>query len=392
MVACSLLILGLSCRQPNDPLSRTKELLLHEPQKAAIFLQNHTAEEQVYIVTQLSEEIPQRIMPLCELLEGGAKKRCVRIAHRPHLWEHVQTGAKKDIAITKDCAHPHLCTEEKAIAAVRSRKVEEARDLCISIEEEVWKQECLFHISERLLIDNPTQYATTLSLCEQAILFRDNCIQHGVFKLASAFLLEKYTPEEVEKEIQKIKKIWTKHNPEEASVRISQLRAQWFHRYFETEQLDRDSLSPEWIHHYHSTLAFWGLQYARDLDEDLIVHIQKLDDETISIREKPRGIEPALLLWDLPLEQGEVYLGFSMRLVDTDPQIDLLIATLEAIARLRPPKMDLLLPFRSHPNTKVQNTAKRLLSFDVYHPKPLLKPLSMSNKSIELEHKNKQLK
>ena len=76
----------------------------------------------------------------------------------------------------------------------------------MKIEEDIWQQECLFHISERLLIDNPKEYAATIQLCEQATLFRDNCIQHGVFKLASAFLLEKYTPDQVEEEFKKVNK------------------------------------------------------------------------------------------------------------------------------------------------------------------------------------------
>ena len=74
---------------------------------------------------------------------------------------------------------------------------------------------------------------------------------------------------------------------------------------------------------------------------------------------------------DSDFESG-VFLGFSQRIIDTDPQIDLLIATLESIARLQPPQKQLLLPYRKHPHPKVAATAKRLLMVHYSEHQPLL--------------------
>ena len=378
MASFSLLIWGMACWEHHDPLQRTKELLLHDPPKAARYLLDQSPEEQVYIITQLSEEIPEKVIPFCEFIDGDAQKRCMRITHRPHLWEKKTPKEKEAFDRKDDCVHPHLCLENKALNAIAQGNIEEGRKHCQAIQSQKWSEECLFHISEELLLSDRRQYATTIHICEELSLFRDNCIQHGVFKLAS-LLLSTTNYAEAKEQIAPFATIWMEHNPTEGPIRISQLWAQWYHRRYDTPNNYPENISPEIIHHYHSSLAFWGIRHAKNISGDLHEHIQNLKNHTLSLRKKPRGIEPAFSMWkEEPLSNGDVYLGFSTRLIDDDPDIDLLIATLEAIARLRPPQMDLLLPFREHPHPKVQKTAKRLLSFDVSQPENLRKPLSMN--------------
>ena len=78
-------------------------------------------------------------------------------------------------------------------------------------------------------------------------------------------------------------------------------------------------------------------------------------------------------LWNSS-EEGISFLGHSLRLYDSDPKIDLLIATLESIARLQPPQLARITPYTKHAHPKVQATAKRLLQFDV--TQPTLQPLN----------------
>ena len=378
MVAFLLLILGTACWEPHNPLQRTKELLQKEPHKAARYLLEQSPEEQIYIITQLSEEIPQKIIPFCELIDGEAQKRCMRVTHRPHLWaEPTPSTEEQSIPIPSlDCAHPHLCLEQKAIEEIHNGNVAQSRSYCHEISSKKWTEECLFHISEELLLSDVSQYATTLDICEELSLYRDNCIQHGIFKRA-ALLLETTNYSDAKVQVEKIAQIWMKHNLDEAPMRISQLWAQWYHRLFDTPNAPPKNISPEIQHHYHSSLAFWGIRYAKSISGSLEDHVQKLQNNTLSLRKIPRGLEPALSFWNLPSSLGEVYLGFSMRLVDDDPNIDLLIATLEAIGRLRPPLPELLRPYTEHPHPKVQQTAQRILSFDLNNTKDLLHPLAL---------------
>ena len=374
-------MLGTSCWEPHNPLQRTKELLQEEPHKAARYLLDQAPEEQIYIITQLSEDIPQKIIPFCELIDGEAQKRCMRVTHRPHLWTEnaSSTGQQPPPMPSQDCAHPHLCLEQKAIEAIHSGDVAQSRAYCHDISSKKWMEECLFHISEELLLSDVSQYATTLDICEELSLYRDNCIQHGIFTQAS-LLLETTNYSEAKIQVDKISTIWMKHNLDEAPMRISQLWAQWYHRLFDTPNAPPKNISPDIQHHYHSSLAFWGIRHAESISGDLEDHVQKLQKNTLSLLKKPRGLEPALSLWNLPTTQGDVYLGFSMRIVDDDPNIDLLIATLEAIGRLRPPRSDLLHPYMNHTHPKVQQTAQRILSFDLNNTAELLRPLSVISK------------
>ena len=83
-------------------------------------------------------------------------------------------------------------------------------------------------------------------------------------------------------------------------------------------------------------------------------------------------MEPMMNLWNEPT-QGRSFLGYSSRQTDKEPAIDLLIATLESIARLQPPQMSRIVPYTKHRHPSVQSTAKRLLQFDT--TKPRLKPV-----------------
>ena len=79
-------------------------------------------------------------------------------------------------------------------------------------------------------------------------------------------------------------------------------------------------------------------------------------------------------------EEGCSFLGYSSRLYDPDPKIDLLIATLESIARLQPPQLARIAPYTKHKYPKVQSTAKRLLQSDV--TQPTFEPVSFGTQDL----------
>ena len=88
MGSLELLTFFIGCFSEPDPLKKARHYLEESPGQATQFIQVLTPEEQLYVITQLAEENPQKVMPLCEILEeGSAQKRCKRIASRPHLWQ-----------------------------------------------------------------------------------------------------------------------------------------------------------------------------------------------------------------------------------------------------------------------------------------------------------------
>ena len=366
MVAIFICFIILGCFETKTATQKAREYLLHDPTRAVQYIQGLSQEEQIYIVTQLSEEFPQRIPPLCNVIIGEAQKRCFRIAKRPHLWNN-PTQSHIEQPTSKDCAHPHICFEQEAIHSIEQGNTSKAIKACTNIEDPKWAHECIFHCSEYLLKQDTNQYANTLPICEQSGSFRNNCIQHGIFAIATTWLRNQYTQKQVEKKIHSIKKIWDKHNKKESSIRIDQLWAHWMYRYAEDNTIHFDLL-PSHLHaHYHSNIALSGVQFAIEIDLNLEHHVEQLQENILAKHSTRRGMEPMMNLWNNPT-QGKSFLGYSFRLTDSNPKIDLLIATLESIARLQPPQMSRIVPYTKHTNPKVQATAKRLLQFDVTQP------------------------
>ena len=203
MVAILICFVILGCFESKTDIQKASEYLLHEPKRAMQYIQRLSPEEQLYIVTQLSEELPHRVAPLCNMIRGGAQRRCKRIAKRPHLWESTNTQVEQPIAA--ECAHPHICLEQEAISAIEQGDVAMAIQACTKIQEAKWSHECVFHCAESILEQDVNRYADTLSVCEQSGSFRNNCVQHGIFAIVSTWLEQKYTQEDAEHKIINIK-------------------------------------------------------------------------------------------------------------------------------------------------------------------------------------------
>ena len=383
MVAIFLCFVIVACINEKTPTEKTRELLLHEPQKASKYLRTRSTEEQVYIITQLSEELPQRIIPLCDILSGAAQKRCARIAHRPHLWTAPVQATNQTYSKEEECAHPHLCLEKKAIQNIHNNDMKGAQETCTQIHMQTWRQECLFHCAEVLLDTDINRYSDTLSFCEQSGTFRDNCVQHGLFTIASHWLENKYSVTEVEEKSKAILAVWEEHNEFEASTRIDQLWAHWMYRHMEHHTIDPQKLPSHLLVHYHNGIALSGVQFAVHLNQDLEQHVQLLQDNQLKTQTKRIGLDPMMNLWTTtPSENIHSYLGYSFRITDHDPSIDLLLATIEAIARLQPPQTSIIVPYTRHHHPKVRETAKRLLLFDLTSPQRYHLPVTIAPEDL----------
>lgn len=381
MVALFICSIILACFNEQTPIETARGYLLHEPHKAIAFMKTRSPQEQIYIITALSEELPQKITPLCPILGGEGKERCMRIAQRPHLWE-VSTS---DQAPSKDhdCAHPHLCRESEAIQLIHTRSFKEAKKSCAAISSSLWRQECFFHCAETLLEKDITRYSDALSFCEESGSFRNNCIQHGIFRIASYWIEEKYNITQVQQQMQALHTVWNTHHSEEAFVRIDQLWAHWMYRYMETHPLTPEQIPSDLSPHYRNIKALWGVQFAKALNSNLEQHIQKRQNDTLRLQKQRRGLDPMMNLWfEKPSNDVRSYLGYSFRHTDLDPMIDELIATLESLARIQPPQTNLIAPYRNHPHPKVQQTATRLLRLELGNPQPYHRPVQLQKEGL----------
>ena len=364
----------MGCSQQQEPYAHAKNLLLHHPKKVAEYINSLSTDEQVFVVTQLSEDIPQRIRPLCTQLTGAAKDRCLRIASRPHLWKDSNHTKKTTVRTSSECSHPHLCAEKRAIDAIQWVQVEKARTECSQIQKKKWKDECLFHISEVLLDKGFVYYQTVLELCQEAQTFTDHCLQHSIFSLVQTSLEKKHNIEDFSSLALEFQDKWTHFSANQSAVRTDQLWSHWIYRTLEADPEALPNLPSHLLHHYHSSIALDGVRFGSTLELDMEKHLRSILARKIVRRTHARGLDPSRNLWTSCSFQAGVYLGFSQRIIDDDPTIDILLATLEGIARLQPPQKKLLLPYRDHPHPKVQATVKRLLGIEhSAHPhRPLL--------------------
>ena len=336
MATRTLLILfpyTMGCNQEQHPYLHAKNLLLHQPKQVAAYINSLPSEEQVFVVTQLSEDIPQRIRPLCRQLKEDAQDRCLRIANRPHLWKDSDHSNAPTIRTSSECSHPHLCAEKRAIDAIQLLQIEKARSACSQIQDQKWKDECLFHISEVLLEKGFVYYHTVLELCREAQTFRNHCLQHSVFSLVQTSLNKKHTIEEFSSLALEFQNQWTQFSAQQSAVRTDQLWSHWIYRTLEADPNALQNLPSHQMHHYHSSTALEGVRFGAELELDMEKHIDSVLARELVRRTHARGLEPARNLWTPSSFPASVYLGFSQRITDDDPKIDILIATLEGIAR-----------------------------------------------------------
>lgn len=350
----------LGCHREPDPSNHVKHLFLHQPDKVGPYIQSLTEAEQIYVVTQLSEEIPQRIQPLCRHVTGAPKERCLRITNRPHLWTSSQSSSSLP-PTDSGCIHPNLCAEKKATRAIKQQQLELAVRECSQMTSEKWKDECIFHISEVLFEQGFSHYPNVLTLCQQSQSFRSHCLQHSVFSVVTYSLQQNHGIEEFSSLAEEFYQYWHAFDPQESHIRRDQLWSHWIYRQREADPEAVLDIPHPWKHHLHSSIALEGVRYGENLETDMATHLKNLQEKSPSRNRTPRGVDPTRNLWSESSFDSGVFLGFSQRIIDADPQIDLLLATLESIARLQPPQKQLLLPYRNHPHPKVAATSRRLL-------------------------------
>lgn len=350
---------------------------------------------------------PEITTDFCPRLPPGPERvRCSRVVQRPHLWtprqparptkrpasgpsrtyilpeqfpDPFQDVSPRPPKICDEGPDPFGCQLHKASEAAKRKEGELAAAICRVREDGKWRQECFFHAAEhRLRLDNPEGYGAAVDLCAGSGSFGSDCLLHlhGIFKL-NVTPTATSGPERWEQataDIDQALKRWADQPAFAAWVRD----LLWSHVlrrvYLRSEQVvgnPLDHLPADLAPHVRAAAAF---RLMRDTDPEQPLSLaawQVKLTETLA-RRAPRGeawVKTGKVdhvdMWERDGPGDETipavfFLGFSRRATDPDPEIDGLIALLEAAARQEVVLKGVLADGRSHPEPIVRWTANRL--------------------------------
>ncbi|MEL6345204.1 MAG: hypothetical protein AAFV53_19010 [Myxococcota bacterium] len=391
-----------------DPLSDEALLALYIQQPEAAVERLMAVEDPIVrmgVLEALLLSHPEIAPELCPLLpEGPEAIRCSRIVRRPHLWTPRQPARPKQrpapgpartrvLPEVLDAPYasvvpqpppscdsgpdPIGCRMHKAKEAAQRRDTALAAGICQSAQPERWRQECFFEAAEqRLRRDNPGGYSDAVDLCASSGSFASDCLLHLHWVLTP-----RVPPSTAPKPA------W---RPVLRSVQV--VEARWAAEpIFAGWAADR-----VW-----AGVAMHAVMQAREVTGDLLDHLPAAAAPHIRSAVAMRLVEdaePAPRLSDLqtrltaalarrveaPMRRGQPvkpsgyfdlwpedgpgeetlpalpYLGASRRVTSADPEVDGVLALLEAAARQDPPKSTVLADGAAHEAEIVRRTAARL--------------------------------
>ena len=335
------------------------------------------------VVMELIEQYPDKASELCPLLSGDARKRCVSISERPHLWsekkEETPPLSRSD-AVQTNCQKGtqfRFCLEEEVKQSIRKGKIDHIKGLCANIEDEKWFSECLFTAAEQATRHRGAHgYAEGVELCMEAGSFSGNCQEHLIMMLAknapSAHVetMTEWAP--IQSASSAVRAAWSWRDREKMELFQERLWSEAIGvAYTGIKPVTGepfDVLSTEFHPHVRSALARRLLQIDAPQTHKLSTWVelaQKCAKKRAGSK-RSRDIESRFQaapdLWESSIQEYNIaYMATSRRLVSEDVEIDFTIAVLEAAARIPPAHIPLLEEGSIHEHPLVQQTAKRLL-------------------------------
>jgi hypothetical protein len=363
-----------------DPSTSILEALQESPEKGiAMAMAIEDPLQRTMIITELVQSYPNRSRPLCDALPTSiSKERCIRLNERPHLWkpqkDNLKLNPKPITARQSNCniaPHPITCRSAEAQIFAQQRQSELAMQSCAAIKETMWQAECFFTISEEFS-NHSDFYTESIEACDHSKQFAKSCWHHSVMGLASSSEKHPNDWDWHRSMINQITTLWESRDPSMSLELQSHFWAQSIQRQTESGQLQSEKLPKEAIQHYRSSMAINALRFSSKSLQNLEEWAQIAQNGFTERKKRARGFLPEMDLW-LPQDapEGAVktsYLGNSHRWTHSDPDIDWILAVLEASARLRPLNKVLIMEGQAHQHPTVKATANRLASLDLLAP------------------------
>ena len=372
-----LLIILLACTESKtDWTTQFKE----DPAQTKVLLSEiPDLLERLSIIEELNKEFAGKTTELCSLLDSTTKVYCEEQNLRPHLWSTLKTPVsvpKNSVkGQTTDCDN-RLCVQELAQVAARKQDLSEAKAICLSISEEKWQSECIFSTAEQLVKNKKSNgYAIAAELCDHATVFADNCHQHLIQQLA------KHAPDADTKSDwaniysahHAIRSTWSWKNKDTMKRLQERLWAESLGiSYSGVSTITGnpfDAVPKEYHAHVRAGAAYRFFQLEESPKQDLSAWSKDLAQKLSLRSERPDAINqqrkfmaaPNFGAQELSTEDSILYLATSRRLISDDVATDITICLLEAEIRKPPVNRTLIEEGLTHPSSKVQETAIRLL-------------------------------
>ena len=390
-----LLAVLLACSDDPSPEPAPPLATLSADEAARLVQATDDPIERILLAERIIEAQPQRAADLCPHLPAGdAQRRCQAVAARPHLWTETTQplpdprpappSAEVAALPSPECPDSRLdCVQARADEAALAGRLNEAVGRCRGLGEARWQQECAFRAAERLADRRgPEGYADSATLCAAAGSFEADCFSH-LFGALTRTGPPAATPGwgVPRRNAAVLRAYWQERDPAFLRAALDRYWSDVLARaYGTTGQVTGDPLDaipPQAAAHARSYAALRLMQLTPDTAEDLAGWVAALGAalERRAISPTPPSPRPSIQvapdLWgvaDAPDRPSIIYLSTSRRAVSEDPQVDAVLAVLEAAARQSPPRRPLLQEGQDHPAEVVRWTADRLLA--ALRPRP----------------------
>lgn len=399
-----LLLTLLACRQ--DPAPDWVDAYERDPGSTlerVAALEDPVEQEAAVMV--LSEHWPGRLRALCDDLgDPGVQRRCLRLNIRTHLrtpdpvteepveellrpgagpaHELIPLPARRPTPFPDVQADPgdceagdpafHTCLELEGIDAARNGDLETAVARCRASAESIWRQECAFVVADKLpRSDDRLEQA--LSLCEMSGPFFTKCFAHQVPpSLPLRTRADAVDPDlyrDLVQSAQAIHRWWGTDQGRPLALTVdlywSIVAAALYEERARLVGNPFDHLPPDAHPHLRSAIALRAATEEAPLDAAREAVARRSQDETPyeatgARRVKLLDVSRLRSRWecDLPGEEDlpAIYLlglGPGRRPVSKDPEVDLLLASIPAMATQLPRTLESLGALARNPHPRV---------------------------------------
>lgn len=360
--------------------------------------------ERVAVVIQLTEAHPGQTRALCPVLPPGPDRgRCVQLNSRPHLFTARRAPQADAVRLSRGpagpsrlpprpwpsalvsvpasqtvCAVPSVsaCQSHEAAEAILSGDAAEAAAHCQAIPEPLWREECLFMTAQKLVaLHNAASYRSAVDLCALSGDFIGDCLAHLSNTLRPGG--ETHDWSTAAQAADTIAATWAEHDPGFGAILVDHFWAAAVWRRYGQQGvvLGAPQETPTaMLPHVRTVSAINLLRLeAPEQHQSLTALTEALVTVMLQPRPHTRRLETlrstVAFTGDRWLEDADeseamipalVLPGGARRPTDRDPQVDAVLAILEAAAYHQPPRLDLLAQGRADPRAVVRWSATRL--------------------------------
>lgn len=341
--------------------------------------------QQEAVVITLCEAYPGYTAELCPALApGAARERCERFNERPHLWsittpadpgkgrlglpETLMQRWADQAANSGTCGGgDHGCLEENAARFAARGELEAVASVCKAFGDTRLVNDCFFSASEQVPMGDRL-YAQAMLLCAGSGMYAHECHGHVLLRLAAEGRAG-VEAEALLAEEQRIRQFWDAHDAafgtDAVDLYWSTIMARQLGTLQPFPQPVLTTLPDRLMPHLRSAVALRVIEEARPI----AVAQSVFAGAPPSLRRAQLPpMMPEIRLWQTATPHPEIqsWIFFNdvrggRRPVHSDPDIDLHLAVMTAVAMKNPPRIDVLHALMEDERPVVQWGARSLL-------------------------------